>query len=105
MASQNPLWGAERIRGELLKARNHRQRPIDPTLSSAPVGAENPIPSSGGDLVLVNEPAESVASVNSPDVDHAPRLDRYGTGRGALVEGAMRPMSVVVPEINPQHLL
>jgi len=36
MASQNPLWGAERIRGELLKARNHRQRPIDPTLSSAP---------------------------------------------------------------------
>lgn len=69
------------------------------------VGAENPIPSSCGDLVLVNEPAESVASVNSPDVDHASRLDRYGTGRGALVEGAMRPMSVVVPEINPQHLL
>jgi hypothetical protein len=43
------------------------------------VGAETPIPSSCGDLVLVNEPA--------------------------VVEGAMRPMSVVVPEINPQHLL
>lgn len=70
-----------------------------------PVGAENPIPSSCSDLVLVNEPAESVASVNSPDGDHGSRLDRYGTGRGALVEGVMRPMSVVVPEIDQQHLL
>ena len=32
MASQNPLWGTERIRGELLKARHRGQISLDPLL-------------------------------------------------------------------------
>ena len=95
------------LRGDSLRRLQDGEQPQSgspaepPRATEEPVGAENPIPSSCGDLVLVNEPAESVASVNSPDVDHASKLDRYGTGRGALVEGAMWPMGVVVPEIDP----
>ena len=34
MASHNPLWGAERIRGRAPQARYRRQLPLDPPLSS-----------------------------------------------------------------------
>ena len=66
------------------------------------VGAENQIPSSCGDLVLVEEATQPVTPPNCAEVKDA-GCARYGAGRGVLIKGAVRPMSVVVLHVYPQH--
>ena len=60
------------------------------------------IPSSGGDLVLVEEANEPVTPTNRAEVNHA-RSVRQGTSWGALIKGAVRSMGVVVLDVELQH--
>ncbi len=60
------------------------------------------IPSSGGDLVLVEEATQPVTPANRAEVNHAGSV-RHGTGRGALLKGAVRSMGVVVVDVDLQH--
>lgn len=53
-----------------------------------------------GDLVLVDETAESVMLANRAEVDAVGRLDRYGLAGGALIKGAVRSMGVVVLDVD-----
>jgi len=68
------------------------------------VGAENTVPSSCGDLVLVHKATEPVPPPNGTEVGDAGSA-RYETGRGALIKGTVRPMSVVVLGVDPQRML
>jgi hypothetical protein len=55
-----------------------------------------------GDLVLVDEATQPVTPPNRGEINDA-RSARYGTGRSALIKGAVRPMSVVVLDVNLQR--
>ena len=56
-----------------------------------------------GDLILVDETAESVVLANRAEVDAVGRLERYGLAGGALIKGAGRSMGVVVFDVDLQH--
>jgi hypothetical protein len=56
-------------------------------------------------LVLVHEPAEEIASVDPGRLVQAGERRSDSWIRRLEHERAVRPMLVVVPDIDPQHLL
>jgi transposase InsO family protein len=76
MSRDSPLWGTERIRGELLQTRDRRQQPLDPALP----------------LAWPRSPAESVVA----DLPRQPPAQQLGGGPAHRADPDVRRLYILI---------